>query len=170
MNSLKTLVTVFLFFASISTFGQKQLAVIKNGRVQAAFKEGEYMRMVLKKNHKHVEGHIIELYDFYMITSNDTIQFKDILKVDIRKHRPPISVTRGPQGALFLGGIIFLAVGQINAWIGVHSADLSEAQFYVPASATVLGAAMIFIRPRYKRINGIQYLQTVDYRSPFYQK
>ena len=132
------------------------------------FKEGEYMHMVLKKKHRHVEGHIIELYDFYMITSNDTIQLKDILKVDIRKHRGAPRWKNGPGGLLFLGGILYLAIDQANVAIGVNSSSSPE-EIYVPLAVAGVGAAMIFIRPKYKRLNGIQYLQTVDYKCPFYQ-
>ena len=169
MNFLKTLATTFLLFLSISAHSQKQLVVLKNGQVQAAFKEGEYLRFVMKKNHRHAEGHIIELYDFYMITSNDTVQFKDILKIDIKKHRGPAGWNKGIGGLLFLGGIIYLAVDQLNVAIGVNSSSSPE-EVYVPLAVSAVGAAMVFIRPKYKRLNGIQYLQTVDYRSPFYQK
>jgi hypothetical protein len=153
---------------SFQLYSQKQLVVLKNGRVQAAFKEGEYMRFVLK-NHRHAEGHIIELYDFYMITSNDTVQFKDILKVDIKKHRGPVRWKNGVGGLLFLGGFIYLAVDQLNVAIG-YNASSSPEEIYIPLAVSAVGAAMVFIRPKYKRLNGIQYLQTVDYRSPFYQR
>jgi len=150
------------------TFAQKQLVVLKNVRVQAAFKEGEYLRMVLKKKHRHAEGHIIELYDFFMITSNDTIQFKDILKINIKKHRGPVRWKNGVGGLLFLGGLLYLTIDQLNVAIGINSSASPE-EVYIPLAVSGVGAAMVFIRPKYKRLNGIQYLQTVDYRSPFYQ-
>ncbi|MBI1766790.1 MAG: hypothetical protein HY015_02680 [Bacteroidetes bacterium] len=168
MNFLRTLAATFFIFLSISALSQKQLVILKNGHVQAAFKEGEYMRFVMKKNHRHTEGHIIELYDFYMITSSDTIQFKDILKVNIKKNRGPARWNKGLGGLLFVGGIIYLGVDQLNVAIGINSSS-TPAELFTPMVISSVGAAMVFIRPKYKRLNGIQYLQTVDYRSPFYQ-
>lgn len=157
-----------LFCLSTHLFSQKQLIILKNGHVQARFTEGQYLRCVLKKNHRYTEGHIIELYDFYMITSSDTIPFKDILKVNIKKNRGPARWNSGVGGLLFIGGLIYLGVDQLNVAIGINAAS-TPAEFYVPLMISGVGAAMIFIRPKYKRINGIQYLHTIDYRSPFYQ-
>ena len=167
MKFIFTLV-ILVIGVSFKLFSQKQLIILKNGHVQARFTEGQYLRCVLKKNHRHTEGHIIELYDFHMITSSDTIQFKDILKVNIKKNRGPARWSSGVGGLLFLGGLIYLGVDQLNVAIGINSAS-TPAEFYVPLMISGVGAAMVFIRPKYKRINGIQYLQTIDYRSPFYQ-
>jgi len=142
---------------------------MKNGNVRAAFKEGEYIRFVLKKDHRHTEGHIVELYDFYMITSNDTVKYKDIYKINIKKHRGPARTSNGIGGLLFLGGIVYLAVDQLNVASGVNAQNDTPAEWIIPIAAIGVGAAMIFIRPKYMKINGIQYLQMVDYASPFYQ-
>jgi len=161
---------VFFLFSSNFTFSQKQLIIMKNGHVRASFKEGEYLRFVLKKDHRHAEGHIVELNDFSMITSNDTVKFKDILKINIKKHRGPARTANGIGGLLFLGGIVYLAVDQLNVASGINAQNDTPAEWIVPIAAIGVGAAMIFIRPKYMRINGIQYLQTVDYASPFYQR
>ncbi len=126
---LKTLAATFLIFYSIGSFAQKQLVILKNGHVQAAFKEGEYMHMVLKKNHKHVEGHIIELYDFYMITSNDTIQLKDILKVNIKKHRGQRKWSSRVVGTFLLaGGLIYFGVDQGNVALNINQQNTSAGE------------------------------------------
>ena len=165
-----TCLVVVCLMLPLLLFSQKQLVILKNGHVRAAFKEGEYLRFVLKKGHRHAEGHIVELNDFSMITSNDTVNFKDIYKIDIRKHRGAARVSSGIGGLLFLGGIIYLLVDQLNVASGINAQNDTPAQWIIPIAAIGVGAAMIFIRPRYMRLNGIQYLQTVDYTSPFYQR
>ena len=151
-------------------FSQKQLVVLKNGKVRAWFKEGQYVRFVLKKNHRHAEGHIVELSDFSMITSNDTVKFKDIQKINIKKHRGSAAVSTGIGGLLFLGGIVYMAVDQLNVAAGINEQNNTAAEWIVPIACIGVGAAVIFIRPKYLQLNGIQYLQTVDYTSPFYQR
>ncbi|GHM99500.1 hypothetical protein WSM22_09900 [Cytophagales bacterium WSM2-2] len=166
---MRGIVFFILVFVSLSSFSQKQLVIMKNGKVVARFTEGEYVRFVLR-NHRHAEGHIVELENFSMITSNDTVKFKDILKVNIKKHRAGGRWSRGVGGTFFIGGLFFLAIGQANAAIGVHSSTLTDEQLFVPLGFSAVGAAMVFIQPKYKRLNGIQYLKTIDYTSPFYQR
>lgn len=159
-----------LFSFSTNTFAQKELLILKRGQVVASFKEGDYLRIVLKKDHRHSEGHIVELYDYHMITSSDTIQFKDILKINIKKHRGGPEINRGIGGLLFLGGILYIGLDRLNNAIGVTNNSLDNSVLYPSLIATSAGAAMIFIRSKYVRLDGITYLKTVDYTSPFYQK
>lgn len=158
------------FLISFTTFAQKELLILKRGHVVASFKEGDYLRVVLKKNHRHTEGHIVELYDYHMITSSDTIQFKDILKINIKKHRGSPQINRGIGGLLFLGGILYIGLDRLNNAVGVTNNSLDNSVLYPALIATSAGAAMIFIRSKYVRLDGITYLKTVDYQSPFYQK
>lgn len=74
----KIILLCWLLCAAGISFSQKQLVLLHRGDIVARFGEGQYIRLILKKNHRHTEGHIVELYDFSMITSSDTIQFKDI--------------------------------------------------------------------------------------------
>ena len=163
-----TIFIVGLFWVSTEGFSQKQLVLLKRGNVIARFAEGQYFRCVLKKNHRYTEGHIVELNDFSMITSSDTIKFQDILKIDIHKHRP-FRWNSGVGGFLFLGGLIYIGIDQLNAAIGVHSSSLTSDQLYPPLIITGVGAALIFIRPRYQHVNNGYFLHTIDYTSPFYQ-
>lgn len=169
IKNISLLLFSFLIFSG-TALSQKQLVILKNGRVRASFKEGEYLRFVLKKDHRHAEGHIVELNDFSMITSNDTVKFKDILKINIKKHRGPARTANGIGGLLFLGGIVYLAVDQLNVAAGINAQNDTPAEWIIPLAAIGVGAAMIFIRPKYMHINGIQYLMAVDYTSPFYQR
>lgn len=161
------LISVFLF--GYGAMAQKQLVLLDRGHVVGRYAEGQYFRCVLKKKHRKTEGHIIELNDFSMITSSDTIQFRDILKVDIHKHRP-FRWNTGVGGLLFLGGILYFSVDRANAAIGVNSSDLPESVWLPSSIMTVAGAALIFIRPRYTRVNTGVFLHTVDYNSPYYYK
>jgi len=159
---------IVLLLFSLVAFSQKQVVLLDRGTVVGRYAEGQYFRCVLKKNHRHVEGHIVELNDFAMITTNDTIKFHDILKVDIHKHRP-FQWSSGVGGLLFLGGILYFTVDRANAAIGVNSNDIPQSVWLPSALLTAAGAALIFIRPRYIRVNTGVFLHTVDYTSPYYQ-
>jgi hypothetical protein len=171
MSFTKTLFVFAMLLLSTGALAQTQLLIIKKGHVQSHFNEGDYIRYVLKKKHRHAEGHIIELYDFYMITSNDTVQFKDIRKVNIRKHRGERAwAGRVIGGFLFAGGLIYFGVDQGNVALNINQQNDTPFQWFAPLAVSGVGAAMLAIRPKYLRLNGIRYLQMADYRSPFFQK
>lgn len=127
--------------------------------------EGNYFKCVLK-DHQHKEGVIVELNEFSMITSQDTIEFRSIAKMDIKENRK-INVRRGIGGLLFIGGLGFIAVDQINGAFGYSPQgwDNSDQTALIIAG---LGAAKLFIKPRYKKLRPGTVIRTVDYRSPYY--
>jgi len=157
-----------LFFALsliIDLKGQKHLVLIKNGTTIAQYAEGQYIRLKLK-NGKRTEGHILELNPFSMITSSDTIEFQNIRKIDIRKQRK-YSVTSGVGGLLFLGGIGYIGLDRLNSTIGKTSSNLDCTVLNTSIILTSLGAALIFIKPGYIRVNYKVHIRTVDYSSNF---
>ncbi len=164
-------VFIFGFFLiSITGFSQKQLIVIKHGTVVARFAEGQYLRCVLKKKHRHTEGHILELNDFSMIASSDTIQFRDIERIDMRKQRGPVRWNSGVGGLLFVSGILYIGLDRLNSGIGVNTSPLDASVLNTSLIMTSVGAALIFIRPKYQRVNSNGFtLHTIDYNSPFYK-
>jgi hypothetical protein len=145
--------------------GQKQLVFIRHGEVFARYTEGQTIRCVLK-NKKHKEGFIVELEDFRMITSNDTINFLSIAKIDTRAQHG-IDVRKGLGGLLFLGGIVYLSVDQINAALGYGAPGFDRSDWIAVAAAGV-GAAMLFIRPKYQRLKPGTMIRAIDHRSPFF--
>ncbi|MBS1487454.1 MAG: hypothetical protein JST43_07670 [Bacteroidetes bacterium] len=168
----KISVSILILFLSLSlspsAVAQKQLVLFKNGNIKARFAEGQYIRMVLKKNHRYAEGHIVELNDFSMITSNDTIQFKDILKIDVSRQRGKSFVNT--LGSFSLGvGLLYIGLDRANNLIGYNNTQLSSSVWVPSAILTGAGAVMMLIHPRYAHVNGINYLQTIDYKSPFYR-
>lgn len=144
--------------------------MLHHGDIVARFGEGQYIRLILKKNHRHTEGHIIELYDFSMITSNDTIQFKDILKVDVHKQRGA-GYTKIVGGALLIGGLGYLALDRLNYSVNnIGSQDIDPS--VIKASSIAAGAGLVFLMikpPRYQHVGAGYFLHTIDYNSPFYQ-
>ncbi|HWA34867.1 MAG TPA: hypothetical protein VG737_12085 [Cyclobacteriaceae bacterium] len=158
--ALITLLTI-----ALDSHAQKQLVFMRRGAVIARYTEGEEIKCVLK-NKRRTSGFIVELEDFRMITSNDTINFLAISKIDTRKHNP-IDVRKGIGGLLFLGGIVYLSVDQLNAALGYSKPGFDQADWNA-VIATGVGAAILFIRPKYKKLKQGTIIRAIDHRSPFY--
>ncbi len=159
-----------------SSFCQKQLILLKKGTVSARFQEGSYFRCILK-NHQQKEGVILKLREFSIILSRDsipfqslkkldTIPFQSIKKIDLKGQRG-FNVQSGVGGLFFLGGLGYLAIDQINKAFGYTDGGFDQSHRNALILAGV-GAAMIFIRQRYSRVNPGVIMRTIDQTSPFY--
>ena len=151
-----------------STQAQKQLVFFKHGAVAYRFMEGSDFKCVLK-NHQRKEGFIVELDDFSMITSNDTITFQSISRIYGEGIRT-INVTTGIGGLLFIGGLGYVAVDQLNAALGYTPAGFDQTDRNALIIAGI-GALILFVKPRSQRVDrGNMMIRTIDYKSPYYLK
>lgn len=156
-----------LIFLSFATNAQKQLVLLQRGNPVQRFREGEYIHFVMKDGSRR-EGMIVELLEFSVITSNDTVQFNKIRKVGIPKDE-----RRGLSkkfGFLFLaGGIVYLGLDLINSSAGYNTAGVDQQVVKASAILITVGSLLYFIRPKWRRVNQGTFLRTVDYKSPFYK-
>ena len=144
---------------------QKQLVFLSHGNVIARYTEGSYFSCQLK-NRQRKEGFIVKLDEFSMITSNDTIPFLSIGKVN-RKGFNKRSLRNGIGGLLFVGGIGFIVVDQINAALGYSPTgwDQSDRTALIIAG---IGAVMVYLKPQFLRVSPGIIIRTIDYKSPYY--
>lgn len=145
---------------------QKQLILVKRTSVVVRFTEGEYLRCKLKNKQKK-EGKILELTDTQIITSNDTLSINSIESLNMKGKRK-VNVTRGIGGLLFIGGLGYFAIDQINRLIVDGADDFDEKGAVISLSIAATGAAILFIKRPYKKVYG-HTLKTIDYTSRFYE-
>jgi hypothetical protein len=158
----------FLFFLTISICSaQKQLVFLKHDNVIARFTEGDRFKFKLK-NKKWKEGFVYELTDYSLITSGlDTIPFLSIDK--IRAKRQGVNASQGVGGLLFLGGLLYIAIDQANVLYGSTKGGFDGTDQTALALAGA-GAAILFIKPKYKRVSrGGIVIRAIDYRSLYYK-
>jgi hypothetical protein len=160
------LLPLFLFLA-ITASAQKQLVLLKRGNPIRHFTEGAYIHVIMKDGTRK-EGVIIELSEFSMITTGDTIQFNKIHKVGIPKgQRRGIAPMLG--GLLLAAGVVYFSIDMINSALGYNTAGIDPTVATRSAILVTVGGALFFIRPKYDRVNNGTFLRTVDYKSKFYK-
>lgn len=162
----QTFIVFILLFSIGSLYGQKQLVLVKRETVVVRFTEGEYLRCKLKSKEKR-EGRILELTDTHIITSNDTLSITSIESLSMKGKRKT-NVTRGIGGLLFIGGLGYFAIDQVNRLIVDGADDFDEKGAIISLSVAATGAAILFIKRPYKKVYG-HTLKTIDYTSRFYQ-
>lgn len=164
---MKRTLSLFIFLFSISSlYGQKQLVLVKKEAVVVRYTEGEYMRCKLKNKQKK-EGKILELTETHVITTNDTLAITSIESFNLKGKRK-IDVTRGIGGLLFLGGLGYFAIDQINRLVVDGAQDFDEKGAIISLSVAATGAAILFIKRPYKKVYG-HTLKTIDYTSRLYR-
>ncbi len=161
-----SLIVLFVFLFSASLHAQKQLILIKRESVVLRFTEGEYLRCKLKDKQKK-EGKILRLSDTHIITSNDTLSITSIESLNV-KGRRKVNVTRGIGGLLFIGGIGYFAIDQVNRLIVKGAEDFDKKVALTSLTMAATGAAILFIHSPYKKVYG-HTLKTIDYTSRFYK-
>jgi hypothetical protein len=164
---MKLSLIFFLTVVSVTALqAQKQLVLLKRESVVVRFTEGEYLRCKLKNKEKR-EGKIIELTETQIITSNDTLLMSSIESLNVKGKRK-INATRGIGGLLFVGGLGYFAIDQINRLIVDGADDFDEKGAIISLSIAATGAAILFIKSPYKKVYG-HTLKTIDYASRFYK-
>lgn len=166
MKMKQTFIVLIFLFSIGSLYGQKQLVLVKRESVVVRFTEGEYMRCKLKNKQKK-EGKILELTNTQVITSNDTLTISSIESFNLKGKRK-IDVTRGIGGLLFIGGLGYFAIDQINRLVVDGAQDFDEKGAIISLSVAATGAAILFIKRPYKKVYGHS-LKTIDYTSRFYE-
>jgi hypothetical protein len=106
------------------------------------------------------------LNEFTIITTNDTLDFIQLGKVRFPQRK--VNVTSGIGGALFVGGILYFALDQINTLFVDGQKGLDPKVGLISLGLTATGAAMLFIRPKYQNVWKFR-VRTIDYTSPFYR-
>lgn len=160
------LIVFFMLTSLISVEAQKQIILLKRESVVARFTEGEYLRCKLKNKEKR-EGKILELTETQIITSNDTLSISSIESLNLKGKRK-VNVTSGIGGLLFISGIGYFAIDQVNRLIVKGAEDFDEQVAITSLVLTASGAAILFLRSPYKKVYG-HTLKTIDYTSRFYR-
>lgn len=155
-----------LVFLSFVASAQKQLVLLQRGNLVQRFREGEYIHFIMKDGTRR-EGMIVELLEFSVITSNDTVQFIKIQKVGIPKEERK-GVAKKFGSKILLAGILLYAFDAANAAIN-NSSGVDPGVAKVSAALIVVGSILTFVRPKWRRVNQGTFLRTVDYKSPFYK-
>lgn len=157
------LLMVLPFFLS----AQKQLALVGGGRAVRNFPEGSYIHLILKDG-RQVEGHIVELMEFSMIMTGDTIGFNKIRKIGIPKGERKGFTTKFGR-LLVAGGLMYVGIDQFNRAFGYINTGGEERVVKISIILIATGGLLMLIKPRYQKVNDGIFLRTVDYKSPFYR-
>lgn len=163
MSKLLFLVVAWGF--SLHAFGQRQLVLMSGDELAHRFKVGDSFRTVIKGSKTEHWGFLVEINEFSVITSQDTIDLRKIRKVLLpgKPKAYKIGVT------LITVGVGLFAIDQVNYTL-VQGNDLNIdsgiARTSIALAAT--GIPLLFIKKKWAKPKGGLRIISVDRDSRFY--
>lgn len=156
-----------MLFVAAESQAQKQFILLKRQTVVARFNEGEYIRLKLK-NKSFKEGRIMQLQDGLIITSNDTIPFISIDRINTKGRRS--KSTQADIGRLLMiAGVGYFAIDQVNTLFFIEGqSGIDEGVAITSAALAGTGAILLLTRSPYLKVRGLS-MRTIDYTSRFYK-
>ena len=144
---------------------QRQLVLVSRRNIINRFMEGETFRTKWRDDKKEHWGFIVEINEFAIVTSQDTINLNDIKQV-LLPGKPLINKI---GKTLITIGVVYLFIDQFN-WVVVQGHDPSmDDSVWKPASILVgAGIPLLFFNKKWIRIKRGVHLVSVDKDSRLY--
>lgn len=164
-NSIR--ITLSLLF--VTTFfvaeAQRQLVLVSGDEVVYRFVKGDTFRSKWKTGKTEHWGFLVEIDEFSVITSQDTIPLRRINKVLLSGR--PLAYRIGKK--LVTIGIGLFVIDQFNQTI-IQDRDLSIDSGIAKTSIvlTAAGLPLMFFRKNWKKLHGTMRLMSVGRDSRFY--
>lgn len=145
---------------------QRQLILMGGDELVHRFKKGDTFRTILKGDKTEHWGFLVEINEFSVLTSRDTIDLREIKKVLL----PGKPLAHKIGSTLVTVGVGLFVIDQVNYTI-VQGNDLSIDSGIAKASITLVatGLPLLFIKKKWAKPKGGLKLISVGRDSRFYE-
>jgi hypothetical protein len=162
-TSIGVLLVLFLDFGV--SVAQRQLVLVSGDKVVYRFTKGDNFKSKLKSEKTEHWGFLVEISEFSIITSQDTIELKKIRKVLLPGRPLPhkIGVT------LVKVGVGLFVIDQVNQTLIQHN-DFNIDTGIAKTSIALAGAGLplLLFKKNWKKLEGGMRLMSVGRDSRFY--
>jgi hypothetical protein len=155
-----------LLLACLPGLGQRQLTLIRGDVLIHRFQVGDNFHCILNDNKGEHWGFLVEVNEFSIITSQDTINLKDIRRVLEPDKKPVINIV---GQWLVKVGLFYFLIDQFNNTVVHQNSPRLEPYVWKPAAVLVAtGLPMLLFRKKWKKISGRVKLISIDKDSRYY--
>jgi len=144
---------------------QRQLVLLKRDEVLFRFRESDIFHSKLIDQKRECRGFLVEINQFSIITSQDTIELKKINKVLL----PGKPWTYKLGSKMVTAGVGLFIIDQINnVVVQGNDPELNEGVVKASVLITAAGVPLLFFKKRWKKIGRVK-LISVGTDSRFYK-
>lgn len=163
---MRFLGVLLLIAVSHLASAQKQLLVLKRGKVIHVYRPGETIRLKRKDDENVTRSYVNNIFDYAVVLHQDTIPFQQIERLYINEP----SVMNKVGGMLVVGGGGLLAIDQVNQLIQGNGLNLDHDISAVSLACVGVGLPMMLIRKKSQRLRYPYRLMMVKLGDPLYQR
>jgi hypothetical protein len=169
MHALRaTLIILFFAASALRGWAQTQLVLLHGDRVLARYSPGQAFTYKLKKTKGFLVSYIIEVREFSVVTSYDTIPFSKIERIGLTGRNQSFLNHLGY--ALFIVGVGYFAVDEINSLLVEGYGFDNDPNVWEPALILATsGVILRLIRKKSQRLIYPAKLLAAPPGSPFYR-
>ena len=166
MRTNNWIISLFMLL-NVSLMAQHQLVLLNGNSIDHYFMPGETFRTKLRNEKLEHWGFIVEVSEFQVITSQDTIDISRIRKV-LLPGRPLINKI---GKTLITIGAAYMFIDQFN-WVVIQKQNPSVDENVWKPSVALVGAGipLLFFKKKWSKIKRGTHLISVDRKSKFYIK
>jgi len=163
---LKKYTVVFLVFIFSSSWGQKQIVLLKGEKVMHRFLPGDYIYVKVKNDPVRYHTYINNILDDAVVLGDDTVSYRKIERTYTgqRKFWSSLGKTM-----LQVGVGLFIIDQFNNVVVQGNKATLDDGVTKVSLSLVAVGLPLMLIKKEGEPIGDKYKLYPIDSQSPFYR-
>jgi hypothetical protein len=164
-NRILTLFLLVMGLTCADALAQRQLVLMSGDEVIHRFTKGETFRTRTKDSKAEFWGFLVEIDEFSVITSRDTLSLRDVRKVLVPGK--PIAHRMGVK--LIKMGVGLFIIDQVNHTLIQHQKmDVDGGVAKASIALTTAGIPLLFFKKNWKKVKGTMRLMSVGRESRFY--
>ncbi|MCU0420582.1 MAG: hypothetical protein MUC38_13095 [Cyclobacteriaceae bacterium] len=163
---MRTALFLALVLMSQLAIAQKQLLLLKRGKVIHVFRPGETIRLKRTDDENITRSYVNNIFEYAVVLHQDTIPFQKIERLYV----PEPSVMNKLGGMLVVGGGGLFAIDQVNQLIQGNGLSLDQDISTISLACVGAGLPMMLIRKKSQRLRYPYRLLMVKLGDPLYQR
>jgi hypothetical protein len=160
------LALIFCAGCCFQACSQKQLLLLKRGKIIHVYQPGETIRLKMKGDDNITRSYVNNILEYAVVLHQDTIPFIKIERLYISEP----SVINKIGGMLTVGGGGLFAIDQVNQLIQGNGLNLDQDISTVSLVSVGVGLPMMLIRKKSQKLRYPYKLFMVKQGDPLYQR
>ena len=162
---MRVLISVCLLFISITSFSQRQLVLLKKGKIMHIFMPGDDIYLKIKGNPDRIHSYINNILDNAVVLHRDTIPFHTIERTYLEEG----NIANLFGGLLVAAGSVYFIVDQMNELREGNGLNIDKGVAIGSGICLGVGIPMLLTKKKSQKISYKYRLMMVKIGDPMYR-
>ena len=162
---MRVLISVCLLFISLTSFSQRQLVLLKKGKIMHIFMPGDDIYLKIKGNPDRIHSYINNILDNAVVLHHDTIPFHTIERTYLEEG----NIANLFGGLLVAAGSVYFIVDQMNELREGNGLNIDKGVAIGSGICLGVGIPMLLTKKKSQKISYKYRLMMVKKGDPMYR-